>query len=69
MTVIEALTICDEVYYHLIKMNLRFYKELYDTLTTERTIKAIINAQKELQQMIKDKHSNDYYERIKQNAV
>lgn len=66
---IEALKICDEVYYHLIEMNLKFYKELYDTMTTERAVKAIVDAQLELQKMIRGKYLNDCHERIKQNAV
>ena len=66
---IEALKICDEVYFHLIEMNFKFYKELYNSLTEERAVKAIVDAQLELQKMINDRYLNNYHERIKRNAV
>lgn len=69
MEIEERLEICDEVYFHLIQMNFRFYKELYNTLTLERAAKAIIEAQKELLKMVREKHLDDYYKRLKDGLL
>lgn len=69
MNIEDRLQICDEVYFHLIKLNFRFYKELYHTLTVERAENAIHDAQIELQKMIREKCLDDYYKRIQKGTV
>lgn len=69
MTVEETLKICDEVYLHLVEMNFKFYSELYHILTRERATKAIVEAQIELQKMIRNKQIKDYHKRIKECAI
>ncbi|MBO7735042.1 MAG: hypothetical protein J6S67_20940 [Methanobrevibacter sp.] len=69
MVIEKQLAILDLVYFHVLEMNLRYYQEIYGRFTLENFTKAIVEAQKEITLMLQNKSIDDYYERIRRNAV
>ena len=69
MQIEEKLAILDLVYFHILELNLHFYQEIYGRLSVDNFTRAIVDAQKDVTSLIKNKQIDDYYERIRRNAV